>query len=209
MSSNPDGDPSHDLTDLLTDWARGDRNAGDRLLEVVYKDLHAMAVRYLQGERRSITWQPTALVHETYLRLVDQHCSSWKNRSQFFCIASKTMRRILVDHARGRLTNKRGGDWIEVPLEEAEICFEGSSTQMVALDEALESLAATDPLKAKIVELRFFGGLQFQEIALHLEISSATLNRHWRLARRWLYNHLVNEAPSSAARPPVPRSGGR
>jgi len=179
-----------DLTGLLTEWANGDQCAGEALLEVIYADLRAMAARYVQGERRDITLQPTALVHEAYLRLVDQNRASWRNRSQFFAVASQMMRRILVDHARGRLSLKRGGGQVQVSLTQADRFFGENSTQLLAIDDALCELASVDPQKAKIVELRFFGGFQFQEIARHLEISTATLNRQWRIARIWLYSHL-------------------
>ncbi len=183
-------DTSTDVTGLLRKWSTGDRKAGDRLLDLVYRDLHVVAAHYLQGERQEITLQPTALVHEAYLRLVDQHAANWQNRSHFFSLASRMMRRVLVDHARGRLSTKRGGDRVKVPWDQAEDLAGGDPSALVALDDALESLAAVDPQKAQIVELRFFGGLQFQEIARHLEISTATLNRHWRIARGWLYDHL-------------------
>ncbi len=181
---------SSDLTGLLAEWSNGDQRAGEALLEVIYADLRAMAARYVQGERRDITLQPTALVHEAYLRLVDQDRTSWKNRSQFFAVASQMMRRILVDHARGRLSLKRGGGQVQVSLTQADRFFGENSTQLLAIDDALCELASVDPLKAKIVELRFFGGFQFQEIACHLKISTATLNRQWRIARIWLYSHL-------------------
>ena len=183
-------DTSPDVTHLLQEWSRGNSRAGDRLLEVVYRELHGMAAHYLRGERREITLQSTALVHEAYLRLIHQHRASWQNRAHFFSVASKMMRRVLVDHARGRLSTKRGGDRVKVPWEHAENLASGDPASWWRLDDALESLAAVDPRKAKIVELRFFGGLQFQEIARHLEISTATLNRHWRIARGWLYSYL-------------------
>ncbi len=181
---------SGDVTGLLLKWTAGDRSAGDRLVELVYPELHGIAANYFRKERPESTLQPTALVHEAYLRLVDQKRVSWQNRSHFFAIASQTMRRILVDHARSRFSAKRGRDWMKVPIEEIHHLTDGNPSHLLALNEALEALAAVDAQKAKIVELRFFGGLEFQEIARHLGVSTATLNRHWRIAKAWLYRYL-------------------
>ena len=181
---------SCDVTGLLIQWTAGDRGAGDRLMELVYAELHAIAANYLRNERPDSTLQPTVLVHEAYLRLVDQKRFSWQNRSHFFAIASQMMRRILVDHARSRVSAKRGRDWVKVPFEKAESLPVIRPSHLLDLDDALEALAAVDPQKVRIVELRFFGGLDCPEIARHLGISTATLNRHWRIAKRWLYRHL-------------------
>ncbi len=182
-----------DLTGLLSGWSDGDQNAGYRLVSEVYRDLHAIAQGYVRRERHDLTLQATALVHEAYLRLSAEQQPDWQNRSHFFATAARIMRRVLVDHARGRLTAKRGGDQPHVTLENAEGMFGDEPAQLVALDEALDALAKLDPGLAKIVELRFFAGYQFQEIARHLGLSSATLNRRWRIARGWLYNFLQPE----------------
>lgn len=189
----PTRNAPQDVTGLLTLWSAGDAQAGERLLDIIYADLHAMAQRFVHGERQDLTLQPTALVHEAYLRLVDQDRATWQNRSHFFAIAAQMMRRVLVDHARGRLAIKRGGDRVKVPLEQVDQLFGGDPAYLLALDDALHQLAAIDPQKARIVELRFFGGFQFQEIARLLRISTATLNRHWRIARGWLYSNIHSD----------------
>ena len=184
-----------ELTAWLRDWSDGDDDAGERLLAEVYGELRRQASIYLRRERRDITLQPTALVHEIYLRLADQQRVRWHNRSQFFGVASQMMRRILVDHARGHRAKKRGGDQQRVPFEDAwGLAFERPS-EIVAVDDALDQLARLDPGKARLVTMRFFGGLQFQEIAEVLGVSIPTVNRHWRIARAFLYQALHPDGP--------------
>lgn len=187
------------VTRLLHAWTEGEAEAGDRLLEVVYGELHGMAARSLRKERSGHTLQPTALVHEAYLRLIDQRGVRWECRSHFFALAAQMIRRILVDHARKRAYGKRGGGWREISFDDAELALRGAAVQkpeeLVALDDALKELAEVDPVKAQIVELRYFGGLQFNEIAPYLGLSTATVNRRWRAARAWLFHYLDRQAP--------------
>ncbi|MEM8930233.1 MAG: sigma-70 family RNA polymerase sigma factor [Acidobacteriota bacterium] len=179
-----------ELTAWLREWSDGDDEAGARLLAEVYRELRQQAASYLRHERRDITLQPTALVHEVYLRLADQQRIRWHNRAQFFGVAAQMMRRILVDHARSHRAQKRGGDQQRVAFEDVwDLAFEQPG-EIVAVDDALEELARLDPGKARLVELRFFGGLQFQEIAEVLGVSIPTVNRHWRVARAFLYRAL-------------------
>lgn len=189
----PKEPPEPELTVWLREWSEGDSAAGERLLGEVYQELRRQAARYLRRERDDITLQPTALVHEVYLKLADQDRIRWQNRSQFFAIASQMMRRILVDHARGHRAEKRGGDRAKIPLDEVWNLAQERPDEIVAVSEALDELARVDPQKAKLVELRFFGGLQFQQIAEILGVSSPTVNRHWRAARAFLYRQLHPE----------------
>lgn len=181
---------SPEITTLLRSWSSGNAEAGSHLLEKVYRDLRSQAARYLRRERSDITYQPTALVNEVYLKLNEQDRIQWQSRSHFFAISAQLMRRILVDHARARHSQKRGGDQMRVPMELAMDSADIRPRELLALDDALKELATVDPLKAQLVEMRFFGGLQFQEIAQILDISTATVNRHWRVARAWLYRRL-------------------
>ena len=181
---------SPDLTDLLVAWGQGDREAAERFLPVVYDELRRMAQRHLSHERRDHTLQPAALVHEAYLRLIRQKKIAWKNRRHFFGLAGSMMRRILVDHARGRQREKRGGKAVLLTLDSlAEISVE-TPPGVIELDTALRDLATFDPLKASIVELHFFAGLSVAETAEVVERSTATVTRHWRLARAWLFRKL-------------------
>ncbi len=185
-------DPSHsqDLTDLLLSWSQGDREAAERFLPVVYDELKKMARGHLNRERRDHTLQPAALVHEAYLRLTRQNRIEWKNRNHFFGIAGNMMRRILVDHARRRQREKRGGNIALLTLDRlGEIPVE-TPPDVLALDDALRELATFDPLKASIVELHFFAGLSVAETAEVVQRSTATVTRHWRLARAWLFRQL-------------------
>ena len=196
--SDPDVDAipeeiSPEITTLLKSWSSGDAQAGAHLLEKVYRDLRMQAARYLRRERSDITYQPTALVNEVYLKLNDQDRIQWQSRSHFFAISAQLMRRILVDHARARHSQKRGGDQMRVPMELAMDASKVRPKELIALDDALLELAKVDPMKAQLVEMRFFGGLQFQEIAKVLGVSSPTINRHWRVARAWLYRRLNGE----------------
>lgn len=188
MSDNFPGSRS-DVTDLLRRWGRGDREALDRLMPLVYQELHRMASRYLTSERSGHTLQSTALVHEAYVRLVDQRLVDWQNRAQFFGLAAQAMRRILVDHARARGRAKRGSDAPRVAMETVEPAAPADTVDpedAVAIDVALNKLQAIDPGQARIVELRFFGGLTVEETAEVLSTSPSTVKREWALARAWL-----------------------
>ncbi len=172
------------------DWSNGDRAALDELLPVVYDELRRVADGFLRRERPSHTLQPTALVHEAYLRLIDQQSVNWQNRAQFFGIAAQMMRRILINHAEGRHAEKRGGHAPRVSLDEAVSFFEERDINLVALDDALNALAALDSQQSQIVELRFFGGLTVEEVAEVLGLSPATVKREWGSAKLWLRRQL-------------------
>jgi len=178
-----------DVTTLLRAWRAGDAGARDRLIPLVYQELHRRAAAYLRHERRDHTLQPTALVHEAYLRLVDQDRAAWQNRAQFFGVASQIMRRILVNHARRRRMAKRSGRWARVTLDE-RVAFTMPDVDVLDLDGALSRLEQFDPRKSRIAELRFFAGLSLEETARVLEISVATVERDWQAARAWLYTAL-------------------
>ncbi|HUF28814.1 MAG TPA: sigma-70 family RNA polymerase sigma factor [Gemmatimonadaceae bacterium] len=182
----PDGES---VTALLTAWRGGDDSARDRLLIVVYGELHRLAERALRGDRPGHTLQATALIHEAYLRLVDADVP-WEHRAHFYAVAARTMRRILVDHARAKRRLKRGGDHVDVTLEESAIIDPERPPDLEALDEALERLAGHDERKARAVELHYFGGLNYDETARVLGISTATVHRDLRMAKAWLYQQL-------------------
>jgi len=185
---------SADVTGLLTRWSRGDSSALDALLELIYDDCRQIAARQLRHERTGHSLDPTALVHELYLRLVDQRRATWENRAQFFGIAARIMRRILVDHARGRRRVKRGGSATLVSLGAAnEEPGAARNIDVLAIDEALERLAALDEEQVRIIELRFFAGLTVEETAHVLGRSPRTIKREWRLARAWLFRELQEE----------------
>jgi RNA polymerase sigma factor (TIGR02999 family) len=184
---------SHDVTRLLKEWAQGDSSALDALTPLVYAELRRLADSYLRSESPGHTLQPTALVHEAYLRLVDRNAPDWQNRSHFYGVAAHLMRQILVDHARTRQAVKRGGQAIQVSLEEDLVVSRERDTDLVALDEALERLAALEPRKAQVVELRFFGGLSIEEIAKLLDVSDVTVRRDWQFAKAWLLRQLSGE----------------
>jgi len=181
---------AEDVTDLLLAWGEGDREALDRLVPLVYAELRRRAQSQLARERGSHTLQPTALVHETFLRLVDQRSARWQNRAQFYAVAARLMRRILVDHARGRAAAKRGGDAVRVTLETGEETAASPVTDILALHESLDRLASQDERQARVVELRYFGGLSVEEVASVLEVSEITVKRDWAMARAWLYREL-------------------
>lgn len=182
---------SNDVTRLLLRWSQGDRSALDQLLPLVYAELRGMAARHLRRERDGHTLEPTALVHEVFLRLVDQQEANWHNRAQFLGVAAQLMRRILVDYARARHAAKRGGAMTLVSLEQAgEVAEPQAVADVLAVDEALERLAAHDPDQSRIVELRFFAGLTVEEVAHLLQRSERTVKREWRLARAWLFREL-------------------
>lgn len=181
--------PARGITQLLRDWSRGDRSALEALTPLVYDELRRLAASYMRRERAGHTLQNTALVHEAYVRLVDQRVE-WKSRSHFFAIAAQMMRRILVDHAKERKSAKRGSGIRPVTLDEPLRVSRQPAMDIVALDDALSALSAIEPQRAKIVELRFFGGLSNEEIAKALGISTATVQRQWAGARAWLYQEM-------------------
>ncbi len=178
------------VTDLLLAWGRGDERARDELVDVVYAELRRRARAYLSQERPGHTLQPTGLVHEVYLRLVDQKSIRWESRSQFFGLAAQLMRRILVDHARARRARKRGGGLLPVTFDE-KVMGSSAGVDVAALDEALRALEARDPRQSRVVELRYFGGLSVEETAETLGVSAATVKRDFTMARAWLHRQLA------------------
>lgn len=185
------------VTELLLDCDRDNPQAREQILPLVYDELRRLARAYLGRERRNHTLQATALVHEAYLRLIDQRQVDWKNRAQFVGVAAVMMRRILVNHARGRAADKRGGEAERVTLSLADI-GEAPSLDLIALHEALDTLAAIDARKSRIVELKFFGGLTTAEMAEVMELSPATIEREWNFSRAWLYDVLAGAAAGAA-----------
>ena len=185
---------SPDLTTLLRAWSAGDIRARDQLMPVVYDELHRRAAAYLRRERRDHTLQPTALVNEAYLRLVDQR-AAWQNRAHFLAVAAQMMRRILVDHARRGKMAKRSGRWLRVTLDERLVEVPAPDVELLDLDAAITRLASFDPRRSHIAELRFFGGLSLQETSHVLGLSIATVERDWQAARAWLFAALKGTAP--------------
>jgi RNA polymerase sigma factor (TIGR02999 family) len=183
---------SPDVTGLLRAWGQGDREAGDRLVPLVYKQLRRRAAAYLRQERPNHTLQATAVVHEAYLRLAGQKRASWQNRAQFYGVASQMMRRILVDHARRRKMDKRSGRWVRVSLTDLGAAAPDPGFDVLMLDSLLDRLAAFDARKSRVVELRYFGGLSLEETARFLDVSPATIDREWRAARAWLHAQLAH-----------------
>jgi RNA polymerase sigma factor (TIGR02999 family) len=179
-----------EVTRLLIAWGKGDQAALDELLPLVYQELHRMAQRRLGRERDGHTLQTTALVHEAYLRLIDQKEANWQNRAHFFAVAAQMMRRILVDHARARQYQKRGGGAQQITFDEALEVSDERAAEVVALDEALTALAEFDQRKSQMVELRFFGGLSIEETAEVLQVSPGTVMRDWTLAKTWLQREI-------------------
>jgi RNA polymerase sigma factor (TIGR02999 family) len=175
----------------LDDWGNGDTSAIDRLVPLVFGDLRRIAQRQLGRERPDHTLQPTALINEVFLRLMGQRSLHWESREYFFGTAAKLMRRILVDYARRRRTDKRGATFVRVDLTEANVASGGYNLEFLALDQALDHLAAMDPALAHLVELRFFGGLEVDETAKLLGVSTATVKREWQSAKAWLYHELM------------------
>lgn len=182
---------SQQLTRLLLAWTDGDAAALEELTRAVHVELQRLARRYMRDERPGHTLQTTALVNEAYLRLIDWKNVEWKNRAHFFAVAGQIMRRILVDHARSRQNQKRGGNWRRVSFDEAALVFDGESPDLVALDEALRTLESADPRKGRVVELRFFAGLSVQETADVLGVSTDTVLNDWRTAKAWLLRELI------------------
>ena len=183
---------SHDVTQLLVDWSKGNQQALDDLLPLVYQELKRLASRYLRRERSNHTLQSTALVHEAFLRLIDQNRIQWQNRAHFFGVAAQMIRRILVDYARAQKTAKRGADAPRLSLDEALAAGSAPDLDLVALDESLQKLNEIDPQQARIVELRYFGGLSIEETAEVVGISPATVKREWAMAKAWLFKNLAS-----------------
>ncbi len=179
-----------DVTQILTQLGRGDRAAADRLLPVVYDELRRLAEAHLRTERPDHTLQATALVHEAWLRLVNQTEVTWKDRAHFFAVAATAIRRVLVDHARTHRAEKRGGAQQRIPLDDTPARAAPEPVDLIALNDALDRLAQHDPRKSQVVELRFFGGLDIAETAEALGVSHATVERDWTYARAWLYSEL-------------------
>jgi RNA polymerase sigma-70 factor (ECF subfamily) len=182
--------PTNEITAQLLAWNQGDASALERLIPAVYQELRRMADRYLRQENSGHTLQPTALVHEAYLRLIDQTQVEWQNRAHFFGVAAQMMRRILVDHAKAKHRDKRGGGAFKLSFDEVADYTHERAAEMVALDDALQSLAAFDERKSRVVELRYFGGLNIEESAQVLDISPNTVLRDWNMAKAWLYQEL-------------------
>ena len=178
------------VTQLLTDWRDGSSVALTELTPLVYEDLRRLAHRYMSAQRPDHTLQATALVNEAYLRLADQTNPNWQNRAHFFAVAARAMRQILVDYAASYRSQKRGGGAVKIELDEAALVSPGQSKEIVDLHEALEELATLDARKAEVVELKYFGGLNYDEIAEVLKISFITVRRDWEFARTWLYTQL-------------------
>jgi RNA polymerase sigma factor (TIGR02999 family) len=189
-----EGNQAGDVTGLLVDWNNGDQQALERLTPLIYDELHGLAAHYLRRERRDHTLQATALVHEAFVRLIDQRRVQWRNTVHFKALAAQMMRRVLVDHARSHRYQKRGGGARKLSLDElGEISAGRQQPDVVEVHEALDELTAMDPELGRIVELRFFGGLTSDEIAEAVGVSIPTVTRRWRMARAWLYRHLGGE----------------
>jgi len=186
--------PNQEATRLLIDWSNGNKEAAAGLMPLVYDELRGLARGYLQRERSDHTLQATALVHEAYLRLVDQRTTTWQNRAHFFGVAAQLMRRILVDHARRHRREKRGGALDKVEFNEALAPSVSRDLDVIALDDALQDLTKLNPQHARIVELRFFGGLKTEEVATVLDLSPRTVQREWRMARAWLRRQIFGDA---------------
>jgi RNA polymerase sigma-70 factor (ECF subfamily) len=184
-------DPTGSVSHLLRAWGRGDLQARDELVPVVYRELRRRAGAYLRRERSDHTLQPTALVHEAYLRLTAQDRVAWQNRAHFFAIAAQMMRRVLIDHAREHQAAKRPGAHLKVLLDDGIGVAQPRECELMMVDEALVELTRIDPRQGQIVELRYFGGLSEQEVAAVLSISRATVTREWQTARAWLYRRLT------------------
>ena len=183
---------THKITQMLREWSDGNREALEELMPLVYRELHQQAARYLRRERQNHTLQTTGLIHEAYLKLVDQRQVNWQSRTHFYAIAAQLMRRILVDHARTKKREKRGGDLLLMPLEDAaQVAGNEKNVDLVALDEALNKLAEIDRQQARIVELRYFSGLSLEETAEALKISRTTVAQDWSMAKAWLHRELT------------------
>ena len=186
--------PSNQVTELLVRWRGGDKAALDSLMPLVYTELRRIANHYLRGERSDHTLQSTALVHEAYVRMTEQDLPQWQNRAHFFAVAAQLMRQILVDHARSHRASKRGGNVYKLALEDAEEQPKVLDVDIVALDDALKSLATMDAQQSRVVELKFFGGLSVEDTAEVLGVSASTVKRDWTTARAWLFRELTRSA---------------
>jgi len=182
-----------EITQLLLSWSKGDDAALEQLIPLVYPELRRLARRYMARKSPEHTLQTSALINEAYLRLVDQQNVGWQNRAHFFAVVAQVMRHILIDHARKYRYGKRGAGAQHVPLDEVAVVSQERATQIVALDDALTSLAAIDPRKSQIVELRFFGGLSVEETAEVMKLSSVTVMREWRAVKAWLYREISSD----------------
>ena len=185
------GEPQADVTAMLLAWGDGDENALASLTPLVYNELHRLASAYMRREDAGHTLQATALVNEAYIKLVDSSRVRWQNRAHFFAVAAQLMRRILVNFARSRRYQKRGGDWRRITVADAPDLAAGGATDLVALDDALQELSKLDGRKAQVVELRFFGGLSLEQTAAALRVSTDTVGRDWRAAKAWLKRELT------------------
>ena len=195
-------DGTRDVTQLLFAWGNGDEAALDQLVPLVYAELKRMARRHMYGESEGHVLQTTALVHEVYLRMVSQSTAKWQNRAHFFAVSSQQMRRILVDTARARLRQKRGGNAPVVSLDDVPTLSISRAAEFVALDDALQQLAKVDTRRSRVVEMRYFGGMTLEETAAVLNISEDTVSRDWSAAKAWLYTELKNSGQNEAA--PLP-----
>jgi RNA polymerase sigma factor (TIGR02999 family) len=184
------------LTQLLINWRNGDKAALDQLMPLVYDELRRLARRYMGKERRDHTLETSALINEAYLRLVDQEEANWQNRAHFFAVASQVMRHILIDHARSYQYEKRGAGAQKVQLDEAIVFTDERAAELVALDDALTCLASVDQRKSRIIELRFFGGLNIEETAEVMDLSPTTVQREWRAAKAWLRRFIEGKNPA-------------
>lgn len=191
--------PDHVVTKLLVDWGNGDAGALDRLMPLVYGELRRVAQNQLRLENPGHTLQPTAIVHETYLRLVEQQGMEWRNRAQFFAISAQLIRRVLIDHARQRRAVKRGGMAMRLELDSSIAAPQSNVVDAIALNHAMEELAELDPQQSRVVELRFYAGLSIEETSAALGISEATVSRDWVTAKAWLFRRLNNPAAAAKA----------
>ena len=186
--------PSEQVTRILQEWNHGNANAAARLMPLVYEELRQRAAEYLRHERPDHTLQATALVHEAYLKLVDQNRVDWKTRAHFCGVAAQLMRRVLLEHARGHNAEKRGGKWEKLYLDETRELSDERAPDLIALDDALKSFTGTYPREGQVVELKFFGGLEANEIAEVLDVSQKTVLRDWKFAKLWLRRELAGDA---------------
>ena len=193
---DPSAHPAGDVTNLLRVWRAGDDRAFEQLVPLVYEELHRMALRYLAGERAHHSLQATALVNEVCIRLLGWDEARWQNRDHFFGVSARMMRRVLVDIARRRRADRRGGNAVRVPLDEVDLTAPSMDDDLVAMDRALEQLALKDSRKARVIELRFFGGLSMEETAQALGVSLRTVHSDWAFARAWLYRALTSGEPT-------------
>ena len=188
---NSGTEKSQEISRILQQWSDGGKEASEKLMPLVYEELRRQASRYMRRERIGHTLQATALIHEAYLKLIDQRDVNWQNRAHFFGVAAQVMKRILVDYAKARHREKRGGEAENLPLDEARfVISDGKSVDLIALDEALTRFAEFDPQQAKIVELKYFAGMKIEEIAEALRLSPATVKREWNSAKAWLHSEI-------------------